>query len=79
MSWIDVLKEQGGTIKKLWIKTVTLPRVQIKPIACLASMTPNFKKEKHLGGNITIKKSNSCVLEKELGVINIQQNQQQQQ
>jgi len=56
-----------------------MPRVQIKPIACLASMIPNFKKEKHLGGHITNKKSNSCVLEKELDVINVQQNQQQQQ
>jgi hypothetical protein len=52
--------------------------VQIKPIACLASIIPNFKKEKYLGGHITKKKSNSCVLVKELLVINVQQIQQQQ-
>jgi hypothetical protein len=53
--------------------------VQIKPIACLASMILDFKKEDFLGGHITNKKSNSCVLEKELNAINVQQNQQQQQ
>jgi hypothetical protein len=52
--------------------------VQIKSIACLAPIIPNFKKEKHLGGHIINKKSNSCVLAKELVVINVQQIQQQQ-
>jgi hypothetical protein len=56
-----------------------MPRVQIKPIACLASKIPNFKREKYLGGHIINKKSNSFVLQKELDVINVQQNQQQQQ
>jgi hypothetical protein len=51
--------------------------MQIKLIACLASMIPKFKKEKYLGGHITNKKSNSCVLDEDLNIINIQQNQQQ--
>ena len=53
--------------------------MQIKPIDYLASMISDFKKEDFLGGYITNKKSNSCVLAKELDVINVQQNQQQQQ
>jgi hypothetical protein len=52
--------------------------VQIKPIACLASMILDFKKEDFLGGHITNKKSNSCMLAKELVVIYVQQIQQQQ-
>ena len=53
--------------------------MQIRPIAYLASMIPNFKREKSLVGQVINKKSNSCVLAKELDVINVQQIQQQQQ
>ena len=56
-----------------------MPRVQIKPICCLDLISPNFKRDEFLGGNIINKKSIICVLEKELDVINVQQNQQQQQ
>jgi hypothetical protein len=56
-----------------------MPRMQIKPISCLDLVIPNFKREESLGGNIINKKSISCVLEKELNAINVQQNQQQQQ
>ena len=55
-----------------------MPRVQIKPIACLASLISDFKGQDFFGGPITNKKSSICVLEKELDFINIQQNQQQQ-
>jgi len=56
-----------------------MPRVQIKLISCLDLMIPNFNREQSLGGHNINKKSNSCILEKELDVINVQQNQQQQQ
>ena len=51
--------------------------MQVKLTACLASMIPKFKKEKYLGGHIINKKSNSCVLNEDLIIINFQQNQQQ--
>ena len=56
-----------------------MPRMQTKPIACLALIIQDFKREDVLGGNIINKKSNTCLLKKEFDVINIQQNQQQQQ
>lgn len=74
-----MLKKQGGTIKDPWIDTYIMPRVQIKPVACLALLIPDFKRQDFFGGPITNKKPSTCVLEKEFDVINIQQNQQQQQ
>jgi hypothetical protein len=56
-----------------------MPRMQTKPIACLALVIQDFKREDVLGGHIINKNSNTCLLKKELDVINVQQNQQQQQ
>lgn len=56
-----------------------MPRMQTKPIACLALIIQDFKREDVLGGPIINKKSNTCLLKKEFDVINVQQNQQQQQ
>ena len=56
-----------------------MPRMQTKPIACLALIIQDFKREDVLGGNIINKKSNTCLLKKKFDVINVQQNQQQQQ
>ena len=72
-------KKTGGTIKELWLRTFIMPRMQTKPIACLALIIQDFKREDVLGGHIINKKSNICLLKKEFDVINVQQNQQHQQ
>lgn len=55
-----------------------MPRVQIKPIVCLALLTSDFKTREFFEGYIKNKQLNCSVLEVELDVINVQQHQQQQ-
>ena len=53
--------------------------VQTKPIACLALMNLDFKREEILDVQRTIIKAKSCVFDNELDLIKVQQNHQQQQ